>query len=440
MAVMELHHLKAIIYTRKSTVSDGKSTRDQERECRHWCDVNNVPVDRVFCDEGKSASRYATKHRDAWEELKAYLRRGHVLVAWESSRTARDLGEHIELRALCSQHGIPLAYTGKVLDFTTGDDRFNGALDALLAERESDQMSERIRRGMRGAAASGTPHARPPWGYRPMPRTPGSRPQWERDPVEAPRVREAVERVLSGEPKKSVLRWLQETGYAPATAGAFTRALLNPQLAGKRIHKGNTVQGTWEPIITAEQHARLVEQSKSATVTPGPEPTHLCSGIAKCGKCGKGVRYKSPYKGATQSHKAMYACPQGCASRLAETVDREAERAVLYRLRGINPNDYNSNNPKVQHARKRIEEIEADLAKWKAKAIAEEVDAETYAAVLKDRKQKIAALQPRTVVTRVLRPEKWGKATMRQKRDAVRALLNITLPPMRPGEVTITYK
>ncbi len=119
-----------------------------------------------FCDEGVSASKYSTKHRSAWAAVKAYLRPGHILVAWESPRTARDLGEHLNLRSLCDQYNIPVAYNGRVIDFTSGDDRFTAALDAILAERESAQMSERILRGVRGAAAVGAPHGRPPWGYR----------------------------------------------------------------------------------------------------------------------------------------------------------------------------------------------------------------------------------------------------------------------------------
>ncbi len=67
-----------MIYTRKSTASDGKSTRDQERECSAWCDTNSIPVERVFCDQGISASRYSTKTRDAWADLTAYLRPGRI--------------------------------------------------------------------------------------------------------------------------------------------------------------------------------------------------------------------------------------------------------------------------------------------------------------------------------------------------------------------------
>jgi site-specific DNA recombinase len=422
--------LTAVIYTRKSTASDGKSTRDQERECRQWCERNNIPVEQVFCDEGISASKYSTKHRSAWADVKAYLRPGHILVAWESSRTARDLGEHLNLRSLCDQYNVPVAYNGRVIDFTSGDDRFTAALDAILAERESAQMSERILRGVRGAAAEGAPHGRPPWGYR---RKDSARPEWELDPVEAPRVREAVERALGGESRKSVLRWLQSTGYAPASPGALCRALLNPQIAGKRVHKGKISDGAWPAIITEDQHRQLVAAREAMPTPPGPESRHLCTGIARCGRCGQPVRYKGS--------KGLYACPRGCAGRVAEVVDREVEKAVLRRLRNINPDDYGQEGPEVAAAVHRITELETDLAKWKAGAIAGDVDYDVYLGREKVIKAKIKELRPRTVPASrpdLLRPENWESGTLEERRTTVRALLDIKL--LGRGVVEITPK
>jgi site-specific DNA recombinase len=435
--------LTAVIYTRKSTASDGKSTRDQERECREWCDRNNIPIEEVFCDEGISASKYTTKKRGAWAELKAYLQPGHILVVWESSRATRDLGEWAALNSLCASQGVPLAYSGRVLDLTLSDDAFMGGLDALQSARESHKISERTRRGMRGAAIDGTPHGRPPWGYR---RKDTIHPEWEPDPIEAPRVREAVERVLGGESRKSVLRWLQSTGYAPASLGSFTRLLTNPQLAGLRVHQGKVFGGaSWPALITEAQHHQLVAASKAGTVTPGTESKHLCSGLVKCGKCGKGLRFKTVAKG----RKPLYACPSGCASRLAEVIDREVTKAVMRRLENVNPKDYSGESPEVASALRQIEQLETDLADWEEKAVSGEVSASTFAKVEKDRKAKIKALRPRTVPARLdlLRPEGWEGGTLQQRRTAIRVLLDVTVPPRGkrghidvPGVIDITPK
>jgi hypothetical protein len=285
-------------------------------------------------------------------------------------------------------------------------------------------MSEDIQRGMRGAAIDGTPHGRPPWGYR---RKDTARPEWELDPDEALRVREAVERVLGGESRKSVLRWLKSTGYAPASLGSFTRLLTNPQLAGLRVHQGKVFgAGSWAAIITEAQHHQLVAESKARTTTPGTESKHLSSGIVKCGKCGEGVRFKTVAKG----RKPLYACPRGCVSRLAEVLDRQVVEAVMRRLANINPNDYSTENPEVASALRQIEELEADLVEWEERAISGDVSASVFAKVEKDRRAKIKALRPRTVSAKrtKLRPENWERGTLAERREVVRALFDITLP------------
>jgi DNA invertase Pin-like site-specific DNA recombinase len=443
-AVIKLHELHAVIYTRKSTASDGKSTADQERECRNWCDANKIHIAKRFRDEGKSASRYGTKHRDAWTELKAYLQPGHILVAWEASRATRDMAEGAALINLCAELGVPMAYNGRVLDPRSGDDRFVGGLDFLLAARESDQIRERVLRGKRGAALAGTPSSAPPWGYRAAARKPGGRPRWEIDPIEGPRLREAVLRVINGESLRGVLKWLQATGYAPATVTALRDCIKNPTIAGKRVHRGRVVgDATWEGIITETEHRDALDAARRPnTFKPGPEPLYLCSGIATCGNCGGKLAHK-----LSQHQKHVYLCPKGHVTRFIEMVDRPVERAVLRRLRNLNPNDYKTDHPETG-AQRRIRDLETDLRQWKEKALAEEVSAEIYAAVEKDRLRKIADLRPQNIREKpMLTYATWPQGTMREKRETVRALLNVSVPPIKhlrrratEGDVDITLK
>jgi DNA invertase Pin-like site-specific DNA recombinase len=422
--------MTAVIYTRKSTVSDGKSTQDQERECQNWCDTNKIRIAKTFKDEGKSASRYGKKARDAWADLKAYLRPGHILVAWEASRATRDMAEGAALINLCAELGVPMAYNGRVLDPTSGDDRFVGGLDFLLAARESDQIRDRVLRGKRGAALAGTPSSAPPWGYRAAARKPGERPRWEIDPVEGPRLRESVLRIINGESLRSVLRGLGATGYAPATVTALRDCIKNPTIAGKRVYRGEVVgEATWEGIITDEEHQRvLVAAKRPVLYKPGPEPLYLCSGIATCGRCGTRVTHKK-----NQHLKPTYQCPNGHATRIMTMVDNRVEQAVLRRLQNLNPKDYKLDNPEVAEAERRIRDLEADLQSWKEKALAEEVSAEMYAAVEKDRQRKIADLRPQSAPREkpLLTYATWPEGTVREKRETVRALLDISIPSIK---------
>lgn len=139
--------------------------QDQESECRQTCASRGWTVRKVYSDNSIGASRHSLKDRPQWKKLKAELRAGDVLVVWEASRTNRDLEEFVELRNLCAELQVPLSYAGRVLDLSLGDDRFTGGLDALIAERESEQIRTRVLRGKRRAAAEGLPFGRPPWGY-----------------------------------------------------------------------------------------------------------------------------------------------------------------------------------------------------------------------------------------------------------------------------------
>lgn len=430
MAIDRLEDLCAVIYTRKSTLSDGKSTDDQEHECRHWCASYGITVERVICDEGKSASRYGRKPRNGWTELKNYLRPGHILVCWEASRATRDIEEWVALRNLCAERKVPFSYSGRVLDLTSGDDRFSGGLDALLAEREAEQLRDRFMRGKRGAATAGTPPTALGWGYRPCPRELGDkRTTWEIDPVEAPRIREAVRRVIDGESLLSVQRWLKSTGHSPATHTSLRRSLTRPALAGKRIHQGKVIgDAAWPAIITEEERQKAIAAFRWEYHNPGPEPAHLCSGIAICGVCGGKLRHHR-----YQRRMDVYRCAKGCGSRKAEMLDSAVEKAILRRLRNVNPDKYASDNPELIEAERRIEELEDDLKSWLDKAITEEVSAETYAQIEKDRKRKIAELRPRTVPMRrrLLTHETWATGTVREKRETVRALLAISIPQVK---------
>src|SRR5258708_6762432 len=131
--------MDAVIYTRVSRDAKGErvSVQSQERECRVVCEGNGWPVRSVYCDNSIGASRFSAD-RPEWQRVKAELRRGDVLVVWESSRAQRDLEEFITLRNLCAEKDVRLSYQGRVLDLSEGDDRFTGGLDALLAERESE--------------------------------------------------------------------------------------------------------------------------------------------------------------------------------------------------------------------------------------------------------------------------------------------------------------
>lgn len=443
--------MDAVIYTRVSRDrAEGRSVEDQERECRRECERNEWPVRKVYCDNSIGASRYSAD-RPQWRKLKTDLRKGDVLVVWESSRAQRDLAEYVLLRDRCAELDVPLSYAGKLLDLTDGDDRFTGGLDALLAEHESERIRSRVLRGKNASAAEGRPYGKAPWGYRALQAydTKGRLgPQWEPDPIEAPRVREAVERLLSGETQYSVHEWLKSSdGYAPTTPTTLRRALLNPALAGLRQHQGK-VAGTavWEPIIDKKQHDQLVRRSKRMTEIygynsqPGPEPKHLLTGIAKCEVCKEGMRYRSK-----EGRKPYYSCQQGHVARLVEMLDKSVESALFRRLAGVDPSEYESNDVDDEAIQAEIEELERQIAEWETEAIAGRVSPGSFGNIEQGLRAQIDALEARRSgpTDLVFDAALWPDLSMAERRQIIRAHLEVVVPKLAkrvravPGDVKI---
>src|SRR5699024_5276318 len=136
-------------------------------------------------------------NRPAYRRLPEVLEPGDVLVYWEPSRAGRDLGAYVDLRDLCASRGVFWSYSGKLLDLTNGDDRFASGLDALLAEKEAEQVRERVLRAHRANIDAGKAHGRIPYGYKAVgDENTGKIVARVPHPGEAPIVKELAARIL----------------------------------------------------------------------------------------------------------------------------------------------------------------------------------------------------------------------------------------------------
>ncbi|PVB24479.1 recombinase family protein [Mycobacteroides abscessus] len=378
--------MEAVIYTRVSDDDSGRSrsTADQEKDCREHCAKQGWTVKAVLCDEGVGASRYSRGEREAFKQLETILQRGNVLVFWEASRSQRDLAAYVKLRDLSARIGAYWCYSGKLFDLTRGDDRFVTGLDALLSEREVDQFRERVERGRRSAAALGKPGAGPaPWGYKPLrdDRT-GDLINWVPDPEEARLVRDAARSVLAGESTRSVLKRINAGGVLhrrrPQSLTALRRALMNPQLVGLRKYQGEIVgEGTWEPILTREDHEKLVATltAPSRKTHHGTEPKWLLTGIAVCGVCGASM--------ATKGNKSsrIYICRanRGCVGRNVEYADEVVKEAALYVLERLDPAIFGEDDGSASEVLAELAESESLLEEYRALADAREISPQSFA-------------------------------------------------------------
>ncbi|MFB9687663.1 recombinase family protein [Amycolatopsis plumensis] len=329
---------RVVIYARVS-VDRGKSTEGQVSECRAWAEREGYVVVAVIVESG-SASRHAKKARKRWPEVAQLIADGQVdmLMTVEFSRATRELEFYAGLRNACADARVLWWYGGTIFDMSKREDRFRTGLDALRAEDEADQISERAARGHRGGAARGRPPVgSAPWGYRRVydERT-GVLAGQEPDPVTAPLVREVADRIVAGETVYAVIRDLNAREVPTPRGGkqwhnaTLKQALTRPALAGLRVHQGAVVgEGDWKPLLTIDEHHQLVERLNDPAKRQQRDGAikHLLTGLARCAVCEASLRFLPHKTGPKYQCSGKY-----CVMRGEAFVDSIVRLAVIKRM------------------------------------------------------------------------------------------------------------
>jgi site-specific DNA recombinase len=263
---------------------EGAGVERQLEDCRELCAQRGFDVVGEYVDN--SVSAFSGKKRPQFERLLHDMANGEidVVIVWKVDRLARRGKDLQRFLNAAEQHHVQL------ISCTEPD--FTGSTGLLLlrilngfAEHESNVKSERVARKLRAQAELGKPHA----GGR---RTFGYTRDFEPHPDEAPLLREAVSRVITGDSARTIAAdWTQRgirtvTGR-PWVSGNFLRMLRSPVFAGLRTYHGQLIDGTWEALVPRERWEQMRATLDSRHVTKGRTVTrHMLTGLAVCGKCG----------------------------------------------------------------------------------------------------------------------------------------------------------
>ncbi|MFG1794257.1 recombinase family protein [Nocardia sp. NPDC049149] len=464
--------LRVVLYLRVSKPGE-KSIGDQEKVARRDVAALGGVVVAVFSDK-MSASRYRrVQDRPGFINTQDFISSGGADMLWTfaSNRAARDLDDYVPLRRLCIQTGTLWRYGGKTLDLAKSADRRAANADALRAEEFSDDQSDAINRGIQEALQDGLPHGRLARGFRII-RDPDTGEPINREPIpeQATVIRRAAELVLDPAWSGSlslVARQINPAWKAAGGRGVFDlrtlrKLLINPTYAGKRTYKGEIERdGTWEAILTFEQHQRLcaVLRDPSRRTHRGTAPTHLLSYIATCGAtvdgrvCGRPVSVKNPQK-ARPNAVPSYRCGKGHVSRPVELVERHVEELLLSLLE--DPETQRKLIAKDEASRSAIDaelatiaELRANIAAYVKDAAKTRMSAQVVAAYVEPLEDDIAKAQARLkTLTSPIDPalEDLLRADVRatwfgsggreglsieRRRAAVRATMSVVILPMR---------
>lgn len=459
----------------------GASVDTQLRENERWATTNGVAITHTIRDDDRSASAYRKREREGFEEALNLIRTQviDVVLVWEMSRASRDLEDYVRLRSACHEAGVHLVYKGRRFDLSRADDRLSTGLDALLAERESNDIRDRNLRTVAANADRRRPHGRLPYGFRReydptsgalIRQTPYSASDSAQLLPEAAVLAEAAHALLQGAtlrgicrdlnardvptPRKPRRQTLQDNpaGVVSRWEPSTLRQLLrNPTIAGRRVHQGEDIgPAEWEPIVEygtwLRLHALLSDPARLSVKVPrGPSPRHLLSGIACCGECGARM------KAATNLSRLprAYVCRNEGCMKVTVTADRVDERIEEVLLALFDRPEFQRALAEAHRRRETslarrpdisslIAERESELEEVESLRASEELTLRAYAAETRRiedaieqlRGQQVAAVSSpalRRLLSASTLHDGWRCAGLSDQREIVRLLLSVRI-------------
>lgn len=343
---------RAVLYLRISE-SDEASTslQRQEADLRERADREGWTVVEVLADDGISGGLSREKASRALEMLRAGD--ADVLAVWKADRWSRQgvravadlddvLSHRQEARFIADQDGLDSREASFDVIF--------GVL-AVIARAERKNTSLRVRSSI-AALRKGGRYAggNLPYGYQPVANSGGPGRVLVVHEDEAAVIREAADRVLSGESVYAVSRDLNARKVPTRrgttwTVQALRQVLTADAILGRVVHRGELLRGddgfplqVWLPVLDLETWTRVrsvlgVDLPREAR-TPRRRRSRLLSGLISCGLCGAPL-----YLRANGAGHAAYGCsarsngrPCAGVSVSADAVEKHVIETFLSRV------------------------------------------------------------------------------------------------------------
>ncbi len=321
---------------------------EQQAEARQVIAEQGWTLDEAHAieDDGRSASRFASRKRERWPDVLRAIDRGEVdvLLLWESSRGDRKLARWAELLDLLRDRGVLLYIVSheRGYDVRVPRDWKAMANDGVDSAAESEVTSKQVRRGVAGVIADGKPIGRTPFGYRrrywstedPETGKPVHHVAQEEHSEQGPVVREIFHRLARGVPVNKLTEDLNARGVPASTGGAWTRGAVrwvasNEAYIARRTHAGVQHEGAW-PALVSEAEFRAVQRILTDRRT-GSRPgsiVHLLSHLAECGQCHEPLGAHPGRPGRSR----YYSCPRGHTAANADSMDYVVALDVVHQL------------------------------------------------------------------------------------------------------------
>jgi site-specific DNA recombinase len=451
------------IYVRQSQDKSGNeaAVERQESSCRKLAEAKGWESLALYRDNDKSATN--GKERPEFERLLRDIEAGRIsgVLVWHLDRLTRTIRDLTRVIEAGKAHRVNIASVhGVSLDLGDPTGVAVATILTAIAAMEVQHKGNRQREANHQRAKAGKAFwTRRPFGYNRGP-----------DGVfivedEAELIRSAAESVLAGSTVAAIARTWNDAGFRTTdvrkdTAGRITKAgglwgvtqvrrlLVNPRYAGKRLYNGEEMEagGLWDPILTEETHRALEERLTDPRRKTAPDDLnskYLLSGICICGKCGKKM-FASPVK-STGKEWMVYRCFGGyCMTRRLDLVDEVVEELVVGILSETDASKLFPSTGDAIDLRRRATDLRDRrdaLAAMLAEGLLSAVAVREQAGKIRTELDSVSAaldavdnLNPAASIIHAPNvPVAWKETPLGQKRQIIRALMDVTVLPAGKG-------
>ena len=139
----------AIGYIRVSTsmqATDGVSLDAQRAKIEAWCELNDYTLKAIHIDAGISGKRM--KNRPALQSALSDCEKGTALVVYSLSRLSRSIRDTLDISDNLAKIEADLVSLSEKIDTTSAAGKMVFRMLSVMAQFESDQISERVTMGM----------------------------------------------------------------------------------------------------------------------------------------------------------------------------------------------------------------------------------------------------------------------------------------------------
>ncbi|MEU0001529.1 recombinase family protein [Streptomyces microflavus] len=473
---------RAVIYVRISQDRTGAHLGvDRQREdCEALAERNDWDVVEVYVDNDVSA--YSGKKRPRYQQMLTDLDDGlaTVVIAWHTDRLHRNLSELEAYMALSRAKGV-VTHTVKtgLLDLASASGQLTAGMLGTIARYESAHKAERVAAARRQKAKAGqwAGGIRPfGWGvetgkFRTKTEKVTDPESGEQSVIETevpvldmtklvPEEGAALEvgsdMILSGGSIRGWVRWLADKGLLSTTGKAIEPPsardlLLRPRNAGIAIYQGEEIgRGLWEPAVSEPKFRAVVAilTNPDRVTTTGSQPRWLGSLIYRCGRAGCTSTARCTKVGGSKQPSYRCQADHG-GGRHADRLDRYIVDLLVERLSQPDAVDLLEPAPdginaaalqlESEQIRRRLTDLAGMFGSGQITMAQFTEGSDTARAQLEGVTSQLArAAVTDPLVGLVGVPDvraAWEACDLGRQRTVLRALLDVTLHPPRPGRM-----